>query len=180
MLTACVAALRKIWKLEGLRGIQAGLAPMIAFQIANNGTRLGVYPAIERALNGSTDDLSSGRRFVGKFTAGALAGVIGGYLGSPMYMVRMMQTVIGDCGLWCADEIGFMLAVVSWRLLEFPDHHKRCHVVSLCFLFAITVYDLWRVLVSGEMPSAISIEALHRPCEAQVFGNVGCVVLHLQ
>ena len=117
VVTACVAALRKIWKLEGLRGIQAGLAPMIAFQIANNGTRLGAYPAIERALNGSTDDLSSGRRFVGKFTAGALAGVIGGYLGSPMYMVCLfiwfLFSLIGD---YCIDESASVLPVSCWVL----------------------------------------------------------------
>ena len=34
-------ALTKIWKFEGVRGLQAGLAPMVAFQVAMNGTRLG-------------------------------------------------------------------------------------------------------------------------------------------
>jgi hypothetical protein len=61
---------------------------MVAFQVAMNGTRLGLYPSIESAI---TTKIDAGSHptvfFAGKMVAGATAGAIGAFLGSPMFMV---------------------------------------------------------------------------------------------
>lgn len=75
-----------IGKVDGLAALQKGLGPALLYQFLMNGIRLGTYGLAERKGYLSTDEgvLSPVR----SAAAGALAGVIGAYLGSPIYLVR--------------------------------------------------------------------------------------------
>lgn len=74
-----------IGRVEGLAGLQRGLAPGLAYQFVMNGIRLGSYAVIESCGYTSTADgrVSTFRSTV----AGAAAGVAGGVTGSPIYLV---------------------------------------------------------------------------------------------
>ncbi|ERE69426.1 solute carrier family 25 member 35 isoform X2 [Cricetulus griseus] len=75
-----------IGKVDGLAALQKGLGPALLYQFLMNGIRLGTYGLAERKGYLSTDEgvLSPVR----SAAAGALAGVIGAYLGSPIYLVK--------------------------------------------------------------------------------------------
>ncbi|CAL8400032.1 unnamed protein product [Boreogadus saida] len=74
-----------IGKVEGLAGLQRGLAPGLVYQFVMNGIRLGSYSLIESSGYIYTD----GRVSTLKTTlAGAAAGVAGGVTGSPLYLVK--------------------------------------------------------------------------------------------
>ncbi|XP_043932037.1 solute carrier family 25 member 35 [Protopterus annectens] len=74
-----------IGKLEGLAGLQRGLAPGLLYQFTMNGIRLGSYSIMD-----STGYIhTNGQVSVMKSTlAGAVAGVVGAMVGSPMYLVK--------------------------------------------------------------------------------------------
>uniref|UniRef100_A0A671EGK7 Solute carrier family 25 member 35 n=1 Tax=Rhinolophus ferrumequinum TaxID=59479 RepID=A0A671EGK7_RHIFE len=75
-----------IAKVDGLAALQKGLAPALLYQFLMNGIRLGTYGLAEAGgyLNTAEGTLSLSR----SAAAGALAGVMGAYLGSPIYMVK--------------------------------------------------------------------------------------------
>lgn len=75
-----------IGKVDGLAALQKGLAPALLYQFLMNGIRLGTYGLVEAGgyLHTAEGTLSPVR----SAAAGALAGVMGAYLGSPIYMVR--------------------------------------------------------------------------------------------
>lgn len=77
-------AFYKIGKVDGLAGLQKGLAPGLVYQFVMNGVRLGSYSIIESSGYIHTD----GRVSALKTTiAGAVAGVVGAVMGSPVYLV---------------------------------------------------------------------------------------------
>ncbi|XP_057572329.1 solute carrier family 25 member 35 isoform X3 [Hippopotamus amphibius kiboko] len=75
-----------IGKVDGLAALQKGLAPALLYQFLMNGIRLGTYGLAEAGgyLHTAEGTLSPVR----SAAAGALAGVTGAYLGSPIYMVK--------------------------------------------------------------------------------------------
>ncbi|KAM9045205.1 solute carrier family 25 member 35 isoform 1-T1 [Megaptera novaeangliae] len=75
-----------IGKVDGLAALQKGLAPALLYQFLMNGIRLGTYGLAEAGgwLHTAEGTLSPVR----SAAAGALAGVMGAYLGSPIYMVK--------------------------------------------------------------------------------------------
>lgn len=82
-----------IGKVDGLAALQKGLGPALLYQFLMNGIRLGTYGLAEsggylRTKEGTHSPVRSA-------AAGALAGVMGAYLGSPIYMVRR--------GVWFGD-----------------------------------------------------------------------------
>jgi len=79
-------AVASIWRLEGARGLQAGLAPALAYQVAMNGTRLGLYEPAQRALVGATGADPASTPL--KAAAAAVSGAAGAALGSPIYLVK--------------------------------------------------------------------------------------------
>lgn len=73
-----------IGKVDGLAGLQKGLVPGLVYQFCMNGVRLGSYAIIESSGYIHTN----GRVSAAKTTiAGALAGVVGAVMGSPVYLV---------------------------------------------------------------------------------------------
>uniref|UniRef100_A0A8C9GIX0 Solute carrier family 25 member 35 n=1 Tax=Piliocolobus tephrosceles TaxID=591936 RepID=A0A8C9GIX0_9PRIM len=75
-----------IGKVDGLAALQKGLAPALLYQFLMNGIRLGTYGLAEAGgyLHTAEGTHSPARSAV----AGAMAGVMGAYLGSPIYMVK--------------------------------------------------------------------------------------------
>lgn len=75
-----------IGRVDGLAALQKGLAPALLYQFLMNGIRLGTYGLAEAGgyLHTAEGTLSPVR----SAAAGALAGVMGAYLGSPIYMVK--------------------------------------------------------------------------------------------
>ncbi|KAM9789054.1 solute carrier family 25 member 35 [Neosynchiropus ocellatus] len=74
-----------IGKVDGLAGLQKGLVPGLMYQFFMNGVRLGSYAIIESSGYIKTD----GRVSAIKSTlAGAVAGVVGAVMGSPVYLVK--------------------------------------------------------------------------------------------
>ncbi|XP_046695615.1 solute carrier family 25 member 35 isoform X2 [Silurus meridionalis] len=74
-----------IGRVEGASALQKGLVPALFYQFFMNGVRLGSYAVIESAGYIHTE----GRVSTGKSTAaGALSGVVGAFVGSPIYMVK--------------------------------------------------------------------------------------------
>lgn len=74
-----------IGRVDGLRGLQKGLVPGLYYQFFMNGVRLGSYSVIESSGYIHTN----GRVSAIKTTvAGAVAGVVGAVMGSPIYLVK--------------------------------------------------------------------------------------------
>ncbi|KAM3850623.1 solute carrier family 25 member 35-like [Diretmus argenteus] len=74
-----------IAKVEGVAGLQKGLAPGLVYQFFMNGLRLGSFALIESSGLMQTD----GRVSAAKTTvAGAVAGVVASVMGSPVYLVK--------------------------------------------------------------------------------------------
>ncbi|MBN3282107.1 S2535 protein, partial [Polyodon spathula] len=73
-----------IGRVDGLAGLQKGLVPGLLYQFCMNGFRLGSFAIIESAGYIHSED---GRVIPGKsIAAGAIAGVIGAVMGSPVYL----------------------------------------------------------------------------------------------
>lgn len=74
-----------IAKVDGIAGLQKGLVPGLFYQFFMNGVRLGSYAIIESSgyiqSNGRVNPVKS-------TVAGAAAGVVGAYMGSPIYLVK--------------------------------------------------------------------------------------------
>ncbi|CAL1573645.1 unnamed protein product [Knipowitschia caucasica] len=75
-----------IGKVDGLAGLQKGLAPGLVYQFFMNGVRLGSYAVIESSgyIHNSDGKVSTLRTTV----AGAVSGVVGAVMGSPVYLVK--------------------------------------------------------------------------------------------
>ncbi|XP_070938431.1 solute carrier family 25 member 35 isoform X3 [Macaca nemestrina] len=75
-----------IGKVDGLAALQKGLAPALLYQFLMNGIRLGTYGLAEAGgyLHTAEGTHSPAR----SAAAGAMAGIMGAYLGSPIYMVK--------------------------------------------------------------------------------------------
>ncbi|XP_041094154.1 solute carrier family 25 member 35 isoform X2 [Polyodon spathula] len=92
-----------IGRVDGLAGLQKGLVPGLLYQFCMNGFRLGSFAIIESAGYIHSED---GRVIPGKsIAAGAIAGVIGAVMGSPVYL-GMVHALVrikkqhGILGLW--------------------------------------------------------------------------------
>ncbi|KAL4659905.1 solute carrier family 25 member 35-like [Arapaima gigas] len=74
-----------IGKVDGLAALQKGLVPGLVYQLFMNGVRLGSYALTEASgLLHSNGRVSAAR----STAAGAMAGVVGAFVGSPIYLVK--------------------------------------------------------------------------------------------
>ena len=79
-----------IGKVDGLAGLQKGLAPGLVYQFIMNGVRLGSYALIETSGYSQTDGRVSAVKTI---VAGAAAGVAGAVMGSPIYLVSRLLAI---------------------------------------------------------------------------------------
>ncbi|GAB5592597.1 Mitochondrial oxaloacetate carrier protein [Umbelopsis nana] len=77
-------ALSLVFRGEGVRGIQRGLGAAYVYQVCLNGSRLGLYEPIRNIIHGITG--SDG--VPARVASGAMAGMAGAALGSPLYLVK--------------------------------------------------------------------------------------------
>lgn len=73
-----------IGRVEGVSALQKGLVPGLLYQFSMNGVRLGSYAIIESAGYIHTEGRVSTVRSI---AAGAVSGVVGAFVGSPIYLV---------------------------------------------------------------------------------------------
>lgn len=84
-------ALQVVFKHEGIRGIQRGLGVAYVYQICLNGSRIGLYDPV-KDLTVRSLGLKSDHSLLGaSIFAGAVAGVAGAMLGSPLYLIKTRQ-----------------------------------------------------------------------------------------
>ncbi|ODQ46921.1 hypothetical protein PICMEDRAFT_72947 [Pichia membranifaciens NRRL Y-2026] len=84
-------ALVLIYKNEGIRGIQKGLACAYVYQLGLNGCRLGLYEPTRNIFNSVFYPEVDPRRVQNipiNVAAGAISGIAGAIIGSPMYLVK--------------------------------------------------------------------------------------------
>uniref|UniRef100_A0A3Q1EB26 Solute carrier family 25 member 35 n=1 Tax=Acanthochromis polyacanthus TaxID=80966 RepID=A0A3Q1EB26_9TELE len=74
-----------IGKVDGLAGLQKGLVPGLFYQFFMNGVRLGSYAIIDSSGYIHTNGRVSAVKTI---VAGAVAGVVGAVMGSPIYLVK--------------------------------------------------------------------------------------------
>ncbi|XP_029103188.1 solute carrier family 25 member 35 [Scleropages formosus] len=74
-----------IGKVDGLAALQKGLVPGLVYQLFMNGVRLGSYALMEASGYIHADGRVSAIRST---AAGAVAGVVGAFMGSPIYLVK--------------------------------------------------------------------------------------------
>ncbi|XP_023210152.1 solute carrier family 25 member 35-like [Centruroides sculpturatus] len=75
-------------KADGILALQKGLVPALWYQFVMNGIRLGIYDNFEKKeLIGKSGEVSAIKSVV----AGAAAGSIGAFFGSPFYMVNIIS-----------------------------------------------------------------------------------------
>jgi len=87
-----------ICKDEGLSGIQRGLQAGMLYQIAMNGTRLGLFGPLSNFLGAKRTDISAQGLFLRNLAAGACTGAIGGLVGSPFFLVKARLQNSGNPG----------------------------------------------------------------------------------
>lgn len=80
-----VSALVQIFKNEGIKGFQRGLVPALAYQVTMNGIRLGSYSSFQFQADSQNHLLF----FLGNVFAGASAGALGGFCGSPFFLAKV-------------------------------------------------------------------------------------------
>ncbi|GAM19600.1 hypothetical protein SAMD00019534_027750, partial [Acytostelium subglobosum LB1] len=76
----------KIWKAEGLLGLQRGLFPAYLAQGTLNGCRLGSYDSIKWIVGADPD---KSNYFIKNLISGAMAGAFGASMGSPFDLVKV-------------------------------------------------------------------------------------------
>lgn len=86
-----VQAMVKIFRNEGIVSLQKGLLAAYVYQIALNGSRLGLYEPLRGFVNSvfypNEEPFKVQNPAINVFS-GAFAGVVGAVLGSPLYMVK--------------------------------------------------------------------------------------------
>ncbi|XP_029413428.1 solute carrier family 25 member 35 isoform X2 [Nannospalax galili] len=145
-----------IGKVDGLAALQKGLAPALLYQFLMNGIRLGTYGLAEakgylRTAEGTISPVRSA-------AAGALAGVMGAYLGSPIYMGMFQAlTEIGQkhglVGLWRGAVGGLPRVLVgsSTQLCTFSS------TKDLLSQWEIFPPQSWKVALAAAMVSGIAV-----------------------
>ncbi|KAK8745523.1 hypothetical protein OTU49_000241 [Cherax quadricarinatus] len=73
-------------KNDGILGLQKGLVPALGYQVVMNGIRFGLYQKIldSEIITRADGSVST----MGCIAAGAGVGVVGGFIGSPLYLVK--------------------------------------------------------------------------------------------
>ncbi|XP_065752421.1 solute carrier family 25 member 35 isoform X1 [Phocoena phocoena] len=145
-----------IGKVDGLAALQKGLAPALLYQFLMNGIRLGTYGLAEAGgcLHTAEGTLSPVR----SAAAGALAGVMGAYLGSPIYM-GMFQALIkigqkyGLVGLW-RGALGGLPRVIVGSATQLCTFSSTKDLLTQREIFPP---QSWKVALVAAMVSGIAV-----------------------
>ncbi|XP_057572328.1 solute carrier family 25 member 35 isoform X2 [Hippopotamus amphibius kiboko] len=145
-----------IGKVDGLAALQKGLAPALLYQFLMNGIRLGTYGLAEAGgyLHTAEGTLSPVR----SAAAGALAGVTGAYLGSPIYMGMFQAlTKIGQkhglVGLW-RGSLGALPRVVVGSSTQLCTFSSTKDLITQWEIFPP---QSWKVALAAAMISGIAV-----------------------
>ncbi|KAI8919138.1 hypothetical protein PhCBS80983_g05999 [Powellomyces hirtus] len=86
-----LSALATIFRNEGLRGIQRGLAPAYIYQVLLNGCRLGLYEPIKAgyvSLFNMASSTGQANQLPAMILGGATSGLMGACISSPLYLIK--------------------------------------------------------------------------------------------
>jgi solute carrier family 25 protein 34/35 len=89
--TNAFSAFVKIFKNEGISGLQRGLVPAYIYQIFLNGIRLGMYDSICVNMKSGMDRVYGKGvvpEVVSMISSGAIAGILGAFTASPFNLVK--------------------------------------------------------------------------------------------
>ncbi|KAI0742335.1 mitochondrial carrier domain-containing protein [Daedaleopsis nitida] len=78
----------KTWRNEGIRGVQRGLGPAYFYQVALNGSRLGLYEPFRRWSNAQLGYTPTEQVMLTSMGAGSVSAVVGSFLGNPLFLVK--------------------------------------------------------------------------------------------
>ncbi|KAM6174327.1 solute carrier family 25 member 35 isoform 2-T2 [Erethizon dorsatum] len=145
-----------IGKVDGLAALQKGLAPALLYQFLMNGIRLGTYGLADSSgyLHTAEGTLSPVR----SAAAGGLAGVVGAYLGSPIYMGMFQAlTEIGQkhglVGLW-RGALGSLPRVFVGSSTQLCTFSSTKDLLSQWEIFPP---QSWKVALAAAMVSGIAV-----------------------
>ncbi|XP_041094153.1 solute carrier family 25 member 35 isoform X1 [Polyodon spathula] len=139
-----------IGRVDGLAGLQKGLVPGLLYQFCMNGFRLGSFAIIESAGYIHSED---GRVIPGKsIAAGAIAGVIGAVMGSPVYL-GMVHALVrikkqhGILGLWRGSSAAVPRVTVgsATQLYSFTaakEFVRDLQVTPLCLCVCVVRFSV--------------------------------------
>lgn len=82
---------------EGIAALQKGIRPALAYQFVMNGFRLGSFQLLNDSLLKNKDGHTT---VAASVLCGAIAGSIGGFFGSPIYMVSLFLFFVS--GIYCS------------------------------------------------------------------------------
>ncbi|XP_044777528.1 solute carrier family 25 member 35 isoform X2 [Neomonachus schauinslandi] len=145
-----------IGKVDGPAALQKGLAPALLYQFLMNGIRLGTYGLAEAGgyLHTAEGSLSQPR----SAATGALAGVMGAYLGSPIYM-GMFQALSeigqkhGLVGLW-RGALGGLPRVIIGSSTQLCTFSSTKDFITQWEIFPP---QSWKVALVAAMVSGIAV-----------------------
>lgn len=87
---------------EGLCALQKGIGPALAYQFVMNGFRLSSFQLLSES--GIFMDRNGQTPFIGSIMCGAIAGSIGGFFGSPLYMVSTIHRMFSNLDEGCVVD----------------------------------------------------------------------------
>lgn len=94
--------------MQGIRALQKGLVPGIAYQCALNGTRLGLYNYLKQTMVAEGAQEGTSSFFFLNVASSALSGAVGAAVGSPFYMVKVrLQTQNAGAATSSGKQIGY-------------------------------------------------------------------------
>jgi len=102
--TGIGSALVQIARADGLRGVQAGLAPSSLWQFSNVSCRFGVYALLKEQLAIQEEKSHVLKWFKSLFLAGA-AGAVGAFVSNPFFIIKTrIQATSSDPTLAVGDQ----------------------------------------------------------------------------
>ncbi|KAJ3339865.1 Mitochondrial oxaloacetate carrier protein [Gonapodya sp. JEL0774] len=130
-------AITTIVRTEGAAALQKGLAPALVYQVTMNGTRLGLYEPVKRAVHNRMFPSSP---YLTAVTAGLFCGAVGAFIASPLFLVKArMQAYNSQAQGVGAKVVGAQHSYVSKGFVYSLGHIYRSEGIR----------GLWRGVDAG-------------------------------